>query len=78
MNKPSMILLAAALLATTSTTSEARHYRHSRCGHGLYDANSQSNSLSPLGYLFPAADWGPFLGCRIYVSPVLTLPPDRY
>ena len=74
MTRSVMILLAAALLAITSTSSEARHYRYNRCDFGPpYDAGHNS-FLSPLSYVFPAADWGPFYRCRMYYTPIEPLP----
>lgn len=77
MTRSAMILLAAAVLATTSAPSEARHYRHSYCQFGPSYDYDQNNSLSPLTRIFPAADWGPFYRCRMYYSSIQPLP-DRY
>ena len=77
MTRSVMILLAAALLATTSTSSEARHYRHNSCDFGPPNEYSRNNFLSPLSYVYPAADWGPFYRCRMYYTPMVSLP-DRY
>jgi hypothetical protein len=62
MNRLGMILLAAAVFAATTTPSEAR--RHGRCGYGPYYDYSHSSFLSPLTYVFPAANWGPFASAR--------------
>jgi hypothetical protein len=77
MTRSVMILLTAALLATTSTSSEARHYRYTRCDSGPPHDYGHNNFLSPLSYVFPAADWGPFYRCRMYYTPIVSLP-DRY
>ena len=76
MTRSAMILLAAAFLAAMSTASEARHYRHSSCDFGPPE-NYGRNFLSPLGYVYPAADWGPFFRCHVYRTPIMPLP-DRY
>jgi hypothetical protein len=76
MNRAGMILVAAAILAATSTSSEARHYRHSGC-YFVPPHDYGPNNLSPLTYVFPAADWGPFFYCRMYQSRIQPLP-DRY
>lgn len=77
MTRSATILLAAALLVTISTASEARHYRHNYCQFGPAYDYSQNNSLSPLTHIFPAADWGPFYRCRMYYTAIEPLP-DRY
>jgi hypothetical protein len=78
MSRLGMILLATAIFAATCAPSEARHYRHGRCGYGPYYDYSHSNFLSPLTYIYPAANWGPFFACRMYYSPVEPPLPDRY
>jgi len=75
MNRAALILFVMAVVAATLTPSEARHYRHGGC-YGPYHDYSHSNLLSPLTFIFPVADWGPFFRCRMYYSPVETLLPD--
>jgi hypothetical protein len=77
MTRSAMILLAAAFWATTSTSSEARHYRHNSCDFGPPQEYGRNNFLSPLTYVYPAADWGPFYRCRYYMGTIVPLP-DRY
>jgi hypothetical protein len=62
----------AVLTAATSASSEAGAYahRHRYCGYGPHEDYTRSNSLSPLSYIYPAANWGPFFQCRMYSGPV--------
>jgi hypothetical protein len=76
MKRAGLILLSMVVIAAAPTPSEARHYRHHHCG--AYDDYTHSNQLSSLSYIFPAANWGPFFHCRMYVSPVVTLQPLQY
>jgi hypothetical protein len=78
MNRAFLILFAAAVVVVTLAPSEARRYHHGRCNYSPYHDYSASNYLSPLSYLFPAADWGPFFRCRMYSSPAVTVIPDQY
>lgn len=71
MKRAALILFVTVVAAATLTSSEARSYRHDRCGYRLYDDYSHSNFLSPLTYIFPAAVWGPFFRCRMYYSPLV-------
>ena len=74
--KLAALALAAIVTAATSQSSEARPYRHSYCGYFPHYDYSHSNALSPMSYIYPAANWGPFFQCHLYVSPVLVqLPP---
>jgi hypothetical protein len=77
MTRSSIVLLAAAFLATISTSSEARHYQHNSCDFGPPHEYGRNNALSPLSYIYPAADWGPFYRCRYYMGTIVPLP-DRY
>jgi hypothetical protein len=75
MKRAALILFVMAVVAVTVAPSQARHYRHGWCGYGPYHDFSHSNSLSPLSFIFPVADWGPFFRCRMYYSPAETLLP---
>ena len=61
--------------AAMSVPAEAKHYGRNYCGYSLRYDYSHSNFLSPRSYLYPAANWGPFFQCRLYVTPVVYLPP---
>lgn len=75
-----VVLAVLVLAAATSRPAEARIYRHGYgyCLHSLHYDYSHSNSLSPLSYIYPAANWGPFFQCRMYVSPVYDYQPLPY
>jgi hypothetical protein len=77
MKKLEMILATIAALAVmalaTPDPAEARGYRHyyaRGCGYTLYYDYSHSNFLSPLTYIYPAANWGPFFACQIHYGPI--------
>jgi hypothetical protein len=78
MNRAALILFVMAAVAVNLTPSEARNYRHGRCGYGPYHDYGHGNFLSPLTYIFPVADWGPFFRCRMYYGPVEPPLSDRY
>jgi hypothetical protein len=73
----SIAVAAAIVVAATSGPSMARSYahRHHSCGYGLHYDYSHSNMLSPESYIYPAANWGAFFQCRLYVSPVIYVAP---
>jgi hypothetical protein len=73
MNRAALMLFVMAILAATLTPSQARHSRHG-C-YGPYHDYSHGNSLSPLSFIFPMANWGPFFRCRMYYSLAETLLP---
>ena len=80
-----MGLIAAAVglvAALASGPSQARTYahRHHHCGYALHYDYSHSNSLSPMSYIYPAANWGPFFQCHVYRGPVVVALPvaDSY
>jgi hypothetical protein len=78
MREVGLVVLAVLVLATaTSRPAEARIYPHGygHCLHALHYDYNHSNSLSPLSYIYPAANWGPFFQCRMYVSPVYVYQP---
>ena len=70
-------LISVALMVVAATPADAGHYRHHRC-YGPYYDYSHSSFLSPLSYVFPAANWGPFFYCRMYYSPVEPPSLDHY
>jgi hypothetical protein len=80
MKQAALIALAAIVTAAIAGPSEARPYQHryGHCGYGLYYDYSHGNSLSPLSYIYPAANWGPFFACRMYYSPVYIDQPVAY
>jgi hypothetical protein len=80
MKKAALIALAAFVIATISAPSEARPYQHGYgyCGYGLHYDYSHGNGLSALGYIYPAANWGPFFACRMYYSSVYIYQPVAY
>jgi len=70
------LALAAVIAAATSQPSVARSYRHyGYCTHFLHYDYSHSNALSPMSYIYPAANWGPFFQCHMYFAPVLVALP---
>jgi hypothetical protein len=69
------LAMAAVVLAATVQSSDARAYRHHYCGYIPHYDYTHSNSLSPMSYIYPAANWGPFFQCHVYVSPVLVVLP---
>jgi hypothetical protein len=79
-----MGLIAAAIglvVALASGPSQARGYAHRHhhyCGYGLHYDYSHSNSLSPMSYIYPAANWGPFFQCHMYQGPVVMAAPAVY
>jgi len=76
-----LIVFAVLVLAAgISNPAEARIYphRYGYCLHTLHFDYSHSNSLSPHTYIYPAANWGPFFQCRMYVSPVYAYQPLPY
>ncbi len=75
-----VVLAFVVLAAATSRPAEARIYphRYGYCLHALHYDYSHRNSLSPLSYIYPAANWGPFFQCRMYVSPVYDHQPLPY
>ena len=75
MNRAALISVALTIVA--ATPAHAGHYRHYRCSSLNYDY-SHSSLLSPLTYVFPSANWGPFFYCRMYYSPVEPPSPDHY
>jgi hypothetical protein len=66
-----VLALAAVVTAATPQSSEARGYRH--CTYFLHYDYAHSNALSPMSTIYPAANWGPFFQCHMYVGPVLVL-----
>lgn len=72
MKAGSIALAVAGFVALAAGPAEARH-RHG-CGYGLYYDYSHSNLLSPLSYVFPAANWGPFFQCHMYYTPIVPPP----
>jgi hypothetical protein len=68
-----LLALAAAVAAATPQASEARAYRH--CSYFLHYDYTHTNALSPMSTIYPAANWGPFFQCHMYVSPVLVALP---
>jgi hypothetical protein len=74
MREVGLVVLAALVLAT-ATSRPAEAHRYGRCLHALHYDYSHSNSLSPFSYIYPAANWGPFFQCRMYVSPVYVYQP---
>jgi hypothetical protein len=77
-------LVASAVLVAvclSSGSSEARGYahRHGHCGYALHYDYTHSNNLSPLTYIYPMANWGPFFQCHLYRTPVVYVyPPGPY
>ncbi|MGA7807982.1 hypothetical protein [Bradyrhizobium sp.] len=74
----SIAVAAALVLAATSGPSAARgyaHRHHHSCGYWLHYDYTHSNQLSPMSSIYPAANWGPFFQCRLYVSPVIYVAP---
>jgi hypothetical protein len=73
-------LAVIAIAVSSSGPSEARGYahRHGHYGCHLYDDYTRSNALSVNSYIYPAANWGPFFRCHMYVSPVLVVPAAPY
>jgi hypothetical protein len=72
-------LMASAVVVAvclSSGSSEARVYapRHSYCSYTLHYDYSHSNSLSPLSYVYPMANWGPFFQCHLYRTPIVYVP----
>jgi hypothetical protein len=75
--KVGLVVLAVAAVVTTATLkpSEARSYRHyGYCTHFLLYDYTHSNALSPMSYIYPAANWGPFFQCHVYLAPIVYLP----
>jgi hypothetical protein len=77
---PIALAVAAVVATAAGGPSEARTHahRHGYCGYGLHYDYSHSNFLSPLSYIYPAANWGPFFDCRMYYSPVVAYQPVPY
>jgi hypothetical protein len=69
------LALAAVVLAATPQSSEARAYRHHYCTYFPHYDYTHSNQLSPMSYIYPVANWGPFFQCHMYVSPVVVVLP---
>jgi hypothetical protein len=68
------IALAVVFAVCLASPSQAKTHRYGYCGHSLQDDYNHSNSLSPLSYIYPAANWGPFFKCHLYRSRVVYLP----
>jgi hypothetical protein len=59
--------------------AEARtYYAHRHGCYGLHYDYSHSSLLSPFGFVYPIANWGPFFQCRLYYSPLLLDRPVLY
>jgi hypothetical protein len=71
MKKAVIILASVAALAVTSLSvpspAEAR-------GYALYYDYSHGNTLSAMGYVYPAANWGPFFHRVRHYGPVPVVP----
>jgi hypothetical protein len=73
------VAIVTAAAAGPSAARTYAHRHHYYCGYGLHYDYSHGNLLSPLSYVYPAANWGPFFQCRMYVSPVIYIaPPAPY
>jgi hypothetical protein len=58
----------------TPGPAEARGYWHSRgCGYAPYRDYSLGSVQSPLTYIYPSANWGPFFHCYPHYGPILIL-----
>jgi hypothetical protein len=68
------LVTAAVVTALTAAPCEARSHGHRYCTAYLHYDYSHSNALSPLSYIYPAANWGPFFQCHLYYAPALYLP----
>jgi hypothetical protein len=79
MKKAATILASVAALAVTSlsvpSSAEARAHRRHHSGYALYYDYSHGNGLSPTGYVYPAANWGPFFHRVRHYGPVLPYQP---
>ena len=77
MKKAVIILASVAALAVTSlsvpSSAEARAHRH-HSGYALYYDYSHGNTLSATGYVYPAANWGPFFHRVRHYGPVPVVP----
>jgi len=72
-------LASVAALAVTSLSvpspAEARAHRHRHHhGYALYYDYSHGNTLSPMSYVYPAANWGPFFQRVRHYGPVPVVP----
>lgn len=71
--------LGAALLSVPGS-AEARSHRHWHHGSSyvLYYDYTHGNMLSPAGYVYPAANWGPFFHRVRHYGPVLPYQPTAW
>jgi hypothetical protein len=80
MRKAALILASVAALAVTSlsvpTAAEASHRHRHYSNHPLYYDYSHGNTLSPVSYVYPAANWGPFFHRVRHYGPVLPYQPS--
>jgi hypothetical protein len=79
MKKAVIILASVGALAVTSLSvpspAEARAYRHRHhSGYALYYDYSHGSTLSATGYVYPAANWGPFFHRVRHSGPVPVVP----
>jgi hypothetical protein len=81
MKKAATVLTSVAALAVTAlavpSSAEARAHRHWHHYYhdALYYDYDHGNTLSPAGYIYPAANWGPFFHRVRHYGPVLYQPP---
>jgi hypothetical protein len=69
------LAMAAAVWAATPQSSDARGYRYHYCTFIPHYDYTHSNSLSPMSYIYPAANWGTFFQCHVYLSSVQVVLP---
>jgi hypothetical protein len=79
MKKATMILASIAALGvallSAPGSAEARHRHYHHNGYALYYDYDHGNTLSPVSYIYPAANWGPFFHRVRHYGPVLPYQP---
>lgn len=73
-----IVAMLAVLAAGGLERAEARTYLHRHAWCGTHQDFGRSNLLSPLTYVYPAANWGPFFACHLYLGPVYVYQPVVY
>jgi hypothetical protein len=73
MKRAALILFVTVVAAATLTSSEARSYRHDRCGYRLYDDYSHSNLAVDL--YFSGRRLGPVLSLSDVLQPASSVEP---
>ena len=62
--------LAMLLAVVLSGPAEARSHAYHQACYGLHYDLSHGNVLSPLTYIYPVANWGPFFQCHVYYGAI--------